>query len=142
MNAGVTMERDRAREYEKVTRGQRGAAKRGRERERDRDLARRPYWRNSRGRDPINNGTTSRHVPAARGADASATGETHVLHDSVYTVRCTSAASHALHIHTRLRSSRSLFLSLSCVCETHVYADINPTTTTTTKTERTWLLVP
>lgn len=29
-------------------------------------LPRRPYWRNSRGRDPINNGATSRHVSAAR----------------------------------------------------------------------------
>jgi len=38
---------------------------RERERERGRDPARRPYWRNSRGRDPINNGATSRHVPAA-----------------------------------------------------------------------------
>lgn len=72
------------------------------------DLARRPYWRNSRGRDPINNGATSRHVPAARGADASATGEMHVLHESVYTARCTSAASRVLHIYTHVSFSLSI----------------------------------
>lgn len=84
---------------------------RERERETGRDPARRPYWRNSRGRDPINNGATSRHVPAARrartreGAEGGCEGDARASRESRYiymfiALRLTPCC--ILCIHTRL----------------------------------------
>lgn len=136
------MERDRAREYERATRGAKGRKKRERE--------------TVISRVDLIGGIPAEEIPLITERQAGTYLQLVVRtrarreRRTCFTTRYTQRAALLPHLArvAYTHTSRFLFLSLFlccacvCVCETHVYADINSMTAATTKTERTRLLVP